>query len=226
MTTKSDSGSPKTNYGSVELNDKSKKEDSGDSKKEELEDLGGMMRISSEYGRGHRCYLFWGIIGAGLNGAMFPLWGLLFREITDVLFYTPKDELSEEAFWIMIYFIALGLGAFIFTIMQFVFWGYYGAHIGVAVRKDYFWILMQQEVGYHDIENSGTLNTEMIADCLFITEGMGIKTGFLLQQITQFLVGFFLAFWYSWEMSLVLLATLPVLILVGFIQGKVFAGAG
>ena len=85
----------------------------------------------------------------------------------------------------------------IIYLKQYVFWGYYGSHIGVAVRKDYFWLLLQQEVGYYDIKNSGTLNTDMIADCLFISEGMGIKTGFIIQQFTGFLFGFALAFWYA-----------------------------
>ena len=87
---------------------------------EELEDLGGMMRISSEYGRGHRIHLFLGILGASVNGCIFPLFGFLFRELTNALFY--DEDLVEASLRVMLYFMGVGVGAFVFTVMQYVFW--------------------------------------------------------------------------------------------------------
>jgi len=48
---------------------------------------------------------------------------------------------------------------------------------------------------------------------------------FFLQQISSFLLGFILAFIYSWQMTLILLACMPVLMLVGVLQGKMLTNA-
>mmetsp|Transcript_28880 Transcript_28880/g.45725 ORF Transcript_28880/g.45725 Transcript_28880/m.45725 type:complete len:778 (-) Transcript_28880:104-2437(-) len=217
----------KTKYGEEakpeEKDEKKEEVDDNKPEEEKVEDLGGMMRISKEYGKGHRCHLFWGLIGAILNGMTFPLFGVMFREVTDALF---GPDLTKEALRIMVMFMVVGAAAFISTVMQYSFWGYYGTHIGVAVRKDYFALLLQQEMGYFDIKNSGTVNTDMIADCMFISEGLGVKYGFIIQQLVAFLFGFALSFWFSWEMALILLACLPVLVVVGVIQGKLMQGTG
>ncbi len=96
--------------------------------------------------------------------------------------------------------------------------------MSTAVRRDYFALLLAQDVGYHDIKNSGELNTKLVSDTALIEKGIGPKYGFYIQQFCSFIVGVFFAFYYSWEMSLILLATLPALIIVGVVQGWLMAG--
>ena len=100
-----------------------------------------------------------------------------------------------------------------------------GEQIGAKFRKDYFDILLQQEVGYHDIKNSGTLNTKLISEGSAIAAGTGVKMGFALQNVGTIVLGFILAFTYAWLMTLVLLACVPVLIIVGILQTRMFSGA-
>ena len=52
-----------------------------------------------------------------------------------------------------------------------------------------------------------------------IEAGIGIKFGFVMQQLFTFLFGIGIAFYYTWELTLILIATMPVLICIGVIQG-------
>ncbi|ETN98900.1 hypothetical protein RFI_38586, partial [Reticulomyxa filosa] len=98
--------------------------------------------------------------------------------------------------------------------------------VGIDVRKKYFKLLLEQDIGYHDKKNSGRLNTKLLSETHAIDNAIGAKTGFAFQRVITFCVGMGLAFWYSWKMALVLIACVPAMIMVGTIQGLLWKGAG
>ena len=49
----------------------------------------------------------------------------------------------------------MGVGAFVFTILQYYFFGAYASKTGALVRKDYFKALVSQEMLFHDDKTSG-----------------------------------------------------------------------
>jgi ABC-type multidrug transport system fused ATPase/permease subunit len=54
-----------------------------------------------------------------------------------------------------------------------------------------------------------------------VKEGIGDKLGMLVMYITQFVAGFIIAFAYSWQMTLVMLALTPLLAACGMFMAKV-----
>ena len=56
-----------------------------------------------------------------------------------------------------------------------------------------------------------------------IKEGIGDKFGMLLQYTAQFIAGFIIAFFYSWQLTLVMLSLTPLLAACGAFMSKVRA---
>jgi len=203
----------------------SSNDDDNETKKDETKDEvpanGGISRLIHEYGQGITLFGWLGALGAILNGAAMPAFFVLFGDLIDAG-SMPQLDLVQTALELMLKFFAVGVGFFVFNSAQYVCFGRYGAILSVNARKDYFNLLLSQEVGYFDEKNSGALNTALIADSLNIA-GTGTSIGLFLQHFVTFLGGFVLAFWYSWQLSLILLTITPLFILTGVLSAALTA---
>merc|ERR1719361_2016391 len=133
---------------------------------------------------------------------------------------TDSDvDYKEEGLRLLTMFMIVGVGFLVFNVLQYVCWGIYGAKISGRAREAYFRNLLRQEVGYYDEKNSGAINTELISDCLYIA-GMGTAIGLVIQHTCTFIGSFVLAFYYSWELSLVLMAVSPLFVVIGMISAR------
>ncbi|KAI8869068.1 ATP-binding cassette, sub-family B, member 4, partial [Ramicandelaber brevisporus] len=92
------------------------------------------------------------------------------------------------------------------------------------IRELYYQAILRQEMGWFDAVSSGELTTRISGDVNLINEGIAEKIGYIVQNLTQFVGGFVLAFVYSWRLSLVLMASLPLLALSGAIMSKMMSG--
>ena len=136
--------------------------------------------------------------------------------MTDSLFLSTN--IVRDSLEVCMWYVIVGVAAAVLTIGQFSIWGYYGTcksifvlfmiiacyiiktptkYIGEAIgsqfRKDYFELLLKQDVGYHDIKNSGTLNTKLISESTAVAAGSGVKMGFFLQNVGTIVLGFAMA---------------------------------
>mmetsp|Transcript_61083 Transcript_61083/g.74875 ORF Transcript_61083/g.74875 Transcript_61083/m.74875 type:complete len:635 (+) Transcript_61083:29-1933(+) len=215
------------------LNDdvKSENKDKSTEEEEKIPDYGGTKRLAREYAKGLGCYLFLGYLASLLNGCTTPMFALIFRELIRVLAEsidetTLQSNFQRDSLQVMIYFIAMGVGAFVFTLLQYYFWSVYGIKVAINVRKDYFEAILAQEMAYHDKRTSGVINAELVTECEAIEMGVGQKVGVAMQHFGEFLVGAILAFYYSWRITLVLTSTIPVLVMIGVIQGVLIYRTG
>eukprot|EP01080_Neovahlkampfia_damariscottae_P009016 gene9016-1115_t len=83
--------------------------------------------------------------------------------------------------------------------------------IGSKLRDAYFTSLMTQEIGYFDRKKSGKLLTQLSEDILLIQEIFGTKVPTSGQFLCQGVFGIIMAFASSWRMSLLMLATAPIM---------------
>jgi ABC-type multidrug transport system fused ATPase/permease subunit len=83
------------------------------------------------------------------------------------------------------------------------------------MRKLYFRSLMRQDFSWYDSENSGELTSRVASDVNLIQAGIGAKVGSAIQYTSSGVVGFVVAFFYSWKITLVILSVAPALALCG-----------
>ncbi|PFH32988.1 ABC transporter transmembrane region domain-containing protein [Besnoitia besnoiti] len=87
------------------------------------------------------------------------------------------------------------------------------------MKLQYFSSTMQQEMAYFDLNDAGTLPTRLESNIVTTRNAIGIKLATLIQFATVAMGGFILGFVRSWKLTLVTLAGLPVLVLLGCVLG-------
>uniref|UniRef100_A0A3Q2C7V3 ATP-binding cassette, sub-family B (MDR/TAP), member 4 n=1 Tax=Cyprinodon variegatus TaxID=28743 RepID=A0A3Q2C7V3_CYPVA len=79
------------------------------------------------------------------------------------------------------------------------------------IRKLFFHRIMQQDIGWFDVNETGELNTRLTDDVYKIQEGIGDKVGMLIQSFSSFIAAFIIGFTKGWKLTLVILAVSPAL---------------
>ncbi|CAG8533060.1 15494_t:CDS:2 [Funneliformis mosseae] len=150
--------------------------------------------------------IFIGTISAAVNGAIMPLFSLIFSSILTVFSRTDQPiELRKQAnFWAGMFGV-LALVAFLCNFFQISCFMLSGERLTRRLRSLTFEALMKQEIGYFDDENNGT----------------GILTSKLAVDATKGI-----AFYFGWKLTLVILAAAPVVAIGGFLEMKSLAGFG
>ncbi|KAK2720057.1 hypothetical protein QYM36_004086, partial [Artemia franciscana] len=89
------------------------------------------------------------------------------------------------------------------------------------IRALFFQSIIRQDIGWYDVTSTNDFASKITEDLNKIQEGIGEKIGMFLFSLVGFLAGLVNAFIYGWELTLVILAPMPVLVIgLGFL-GKV-----
>ncbi|KAI0989395.1 hypothetical protein GJ496_009361 [Pomphorhynchus laevis] len=101
-----------------------------------------------------------------------------------------------------------------------------GAKLTKRLRQNVFRSIVNREIAFFDKdENSvGKLCTLLSNEASAVQGATGIRIGTMLSGLSILLVGVVIAFVVGWQLSLVILAFVPVLIFAGILSMKVMAG--
>jgi ATP-binding cassette, subfamily B (MDR/TAP), member 1 len=159
---------------------------------------------------------------AFIHGAILPLWTIALGSVIEVLAKsTPDDKtLVSEISGLAKWFIVLAVIAFIVSFFQVRVQMVVAQRTSSRMRTRYVESLMRQELEWYDGERSGELTSRVSSDVDLVQAGIGDKLGSAIQFISTFAVGFVIAFIYSWQLTLIVLAVSPVLAICGFAFSK------
>eukprot|EP00604_Paraphysomonas_vestita_P002962 CAMPEP_0174820940 /NCGR_PEP_ID=MMETSP1107-20130205/5094_1 /TAXON_ID=36770 /ORGANISM="Paraphysomonas vestita, Strain GFlagA" /LENGTH=1282 /DNA_ID=CAMNT_0016037263 /DNA_START=383 /DNA_END=4231 /DNA_ORIENTATION=+ len=85
------------------------------------------------------------------------------------------------------------------------------------MREAYVKSLLSQEIGWFDINGAAEQSTKVADLCGKVQDGLGRKAADFIQNTAQFVASFAVAFYISWKLSLVLLASLPCIGFCGWL---------
>uniref|UniRef100_A0AAZ3QUP6 ATP-binding cassette, sub-family B (MDR/TAP), member 4 n=1 Tax=Oncorhynchus tshawytscha TaxID=74940 RepID=A0AAZ3QUP6_ONCTS len=182
-----------------------------------------------------RLMIVLGTIMAMVNGTVLPLMCIVFGDMTDSFIgdsiQTQNNFTSESSIEFTttlclysshaIYYSIMGAVVLVAAYMQVAFWTLAAGRQVKRLRKLFFHCIMQQEIGWFDVNETGELNTRLTDDIYKINEGIGDKVGMLIQSFTTFVASFIIGFSKGWKLTLVILAVSPVLGFSAFIFSKV-----
>ena len=121
---------------------------------------------------------------------------------------TMMDTLSPIA----LNFTIVGIAAGFCSYLEVGMWMLTAGRQARTLKAQFLAKVMAQEIGYFDTEtSSGSLLDSLAADSAAIQDGLGEKMGNSIHHICAFIASFIVAFIYSWDMTLVMLATVPVM---------------
>jgi ATP-binding cassette subfamily B (MDR/TAP) protein 1 len=154
-----------------------------------------------------------GFLGAGAVGAAQPCMMVLFGDLMDVLGLQAAGKAMEESFNLIARnMVLLGAGCFVCAWIGEACFKVSGLRQSAMWRKTYLEAILRQEIGWFDTNNPGELSSKIAENTQLIEEGIGSKLTLGSRNLMQGLVGMFIAFWYAWDMGLVLMAISPVAI--------------
>jgi ATP-binding cassette subfamily B (MDR/TAP) protein 1 len=120
-----------------------------------------------------------------------------------------------------------------------------GESLTLRLRARIFRTLLQQDVAYFDQpeNNTGALCTRLATEasavqgvgfkhfvsllnenCFVFIQATGIRIGTILQNVANLGVGIALAFYFGWQLTLLMLAFVPFMIIAGFLQTYMMTG--
>uniref|UniRef100_A0A803V7Q5 Bile salt export pump n=1 Tax=Ficedula albicollis TaxID=59894 RepID=A0A803V7Q5_FICAL len=163
-------------------------------------------------------YLVLGSLAAAVNGAVNPLYALLFSQI-----------LGKHIF-LALHPFSVGISLCTVFIYSHVLQGYTFAKSGELLtrrlRKIGFQAMLGQDIGwFDDRKNSpGALTTRLATDASQVQGATGSQIGMIVNSFTNIGVAMIIAFYFSWKLSLVIMCFLPFLALSGAVQAKMLTG--
>ncbi|CAL1611148.1 unnamed protein product [Knipowitschia caucasica] len=175
-------------------------------------------------------------LGAMVSGVLLPLMCVVFGDMTDsfvdfskvppnisYINITINNTLQEDMTRYAIYYSIMGAVMMVAGYLNIALWTISAGRQVKRIRKLFFHSIMQQEIGWFDVNETGELNTRLTDDVYKIQEGIGDKVGLLLQAFTTFVSSFVIGFIKGWKMTLVILAVSPVLGIAAGLFSKVLA---
>ncbi|TMW64333.1 hypothetical protein Poli38472_012955 [Pythium oligandrum] len=168
-----------------------------------------------------------GSLGAMVTAAMFPLWGYALTKATVLYFddITRHEMLTNMRYW------SLGLIGFgIVFIFSATLQNYSFAHVSQSlisrVRLNTFSAMLRNDVGWFDRRenSSGVLVTRLATDTTVLQAFTSDTLNFGLFNLSLWGVGLGVSFYYTWQVTLLLIALSPALILGFYVENRVAQG--
>ena len=148
------------------------------------------------------------LAGAGMPG-LAEMFGHLLQSLTD----SPSDidERMTDLALIMVY---IGIGLFVLSFFQVFCWMLAGQRQVARIRLRFFEAVLRQDIEWHDEHPSGELTTCMDGNIRVLQNGIDDKLSSGILQLGLFVFGFGFGFYHSWQLTLVMLGTLPLVAFV------------
>ncbi|KAI0978086.1 hypothetical protein GJ496_006297 [Pomphorhynchus laevis] len=166
-------------------------------------------------------YIIGGIICAVVVAAVLPVFSILFTELFNV-FTKPVEE--QIAITKKLSLTIFGLGAFggLSTLGYSFLLGKSGEELTFRMRSRSFSSMLSQDMSWFDMEENrvGALLTRLSLDASQLKGMTGQRIAILIQSASFVIIGGTLCFIYSWEMTLTMMAIIPLVLFGGIIQGQ------
>ena len=169
--------------------------------------------------------LLLGCISAAISSVTVPFCGMLLASIIRS-FYKPPQELEKDTkFWALM-FVVLGVVSFFAYPGTSYFFAVAGARLINRVRTRTFERVVNMEVAWFDLpeNSSGAVGARLSADAASVRGLVGDALGLLVQNVATLLAALILSFIVNWQLSLIVVALLPVIGFNGWVQLKLMNG--
>ncbi|KDO21962.1 hypothetical protein SPRG_12828 [Saprolegnia parasitica CBS 223.65] len=175
-------------------------------------------------------HILLGSLGAVVNGAIFPVWGVLLTKVT-VLFFDYSlsgDEMRTRASHWALGFVGLGVAFCVSVVVQNYGFAVVAERLTHRLRYMGFKAMLHQDIGWFDLDAnaSGALTTRLATDTAMIMAMTSETLNRGLVNVATLGVAFGIGFYYSWEMTLAMLGIFPILGAASYVQMQMMSGHG
>lgn len=170
------------------------------------------------YSLKHWRYIIVALIGLIVAGATVPLFAMYMQPLLDGTFVEKDPEVIRWApIALLVIFLLRGISSFMSSYS--VEW--IGRSVVKEIRSELFDRLLRLPVGYYDKSNSGQLVTRLIyhVEQVSLAATKGLTT--LVQDGVIVIGSLAVMFYYSWQLSLIVLLAAPIIaIIIAYISRR------
>ncbi|XP_020597238.1 LOW QUALITY PROTEIN: ABC transporter B family member 4-like [Phalaenopsis equestris] len=169
--------------------------------------------------------LLFGAAFSIINGTIYPAFGAILSGAINT-FYQPPDKLKKDSkFWSLM-FLIFGVVSLAAEPAKSYFFGVAGSRLIRRIRFMAFEKVVNMEIAwFDDSENSsGAIGARLSADAASVRSLVGDALSLIVQNFTTLIAGLLIAFIANWQLSLIILAMIPLICLNGLIQVKFMQG--
>lgn len=178
------------------------------------------------FARPDRAWFFPALLGSAGVGISFPMIAYLMSNALSA-FYLPNNSqiIAQVEIYALAYF-GLAINHFLSTFIQTSSFGVINGRMTARVRRETFRALLKSEIGFFDDKDNsvGQLTSRLATDAALVKATISDRLGLLVQNVATLAVGLSFAFSASWQVSLVVLATFPLIVLSGAAQMRALQG--
>ncbi|CAH8553769.1 unnamed protein product [Schistosoma intercalatum] len=169
-----------------------------------------------------------GCICCVISGTTQPAFAILYTEMYSIFPLRSNPDLLFSRLTVVCgMMVVIGILRFVANVSQSLLFGKSGGILVSRLRSNVFESMLNQEIGWFDKpENqAGALTAKLANDAMKVTMISGSQLGFIIEAVALIAMSFVVSFIYSWQLTLLILAFYPLIVIGGFFQMRTLSGS-